>query len=600
MIAMAAGPPHGTFGLLCESVAQLSGAAACWLETGRSIPAGFIAVRPDIGARLRELALQLPGPGKALSAAPGEVSGTVQRHDVRLPEGTFRLCSLRFDGCPDLDGMVLWLAFGGHGGTARRAMLEPALPLIRACMERWQRSEVLQRDLAAAERSCARLEQQVRTDALTGVENSRAFRQSATERLAPGRAEHGLILVDIDHFKRVNDVLGHAFGDAYLQAIARAIVAAFPAGTLVGRIGGDEFAVLADTPRSGTAYLAGLVACCRSGIQRAAAMLGRPELGRASMGVALSPEHAADYPDLFERADAALYAAKASGRSTAVFYEPASHARFNNRELASQFRLAARQERIRAYLQPVVQLQTGFCRGFEVLARWHQSDGRIRLPSEFDAVFRDHRIAEQLTRGMVRDGLDLFGRWLARCPARAGDARLAINLTTFDLLNQEFAFDLQSELSRRGLGWSSVTLEITEHVILGDSNGQIHRNLEELRARGAKLAMDDFGTGHGGLQHLRDWPIDILKIDRQFVSRMGSSPRDRAVVEAVLGIADRCGFEVVAEGIETADQLDQLRRMGCSDGQGHFFSAAVPPEEAAALPHAYDLAAGAAGLSSRG
>ncbi|WP_177236375.1 putative bifunctional diguanylate cyclase/phosphodiesterase [Albimonas pacifica] len=480
-------------------------------------------------------------------------------------------------------------AFAFDAAGPRPAALEACRPILDFALSALLDALARAADLRAIEARCSRLSRQVDSDALTGLSNTRAFRDLARRRLAEPSRDRALILLDIDHLKRVNDVFGHAFGDAYIRTVARALEASLPDTALIGRIGGDEFAMMVDLPRPGHAYLAGLLERCRASVQRAAAMLGKPDLGRVSIGVSRSPEQAETLSSLFEKADAALYAAKDSGRGAIVHFRPGPHRRFNRRELAKGFSRAVREGRVVPFLQPLVDLDTGQCLGFEVLARWIEIDGAVLLPGEFSGIFRDHRNAELLTREMLRQGLDVFAAWRGRHGPRARRARLAVNLTTLDLMNPEFAFDLQAELSERGLDWSTITLEVTENIMLGDVNGQIHRNLTELRARGAKLAMDDFGTGYGGLQHLGRWPLDVLKVDRQFVQRLHEGEHARAVIEAIAGIAGRCGFDVVAEGIETRDQLAALRGLGCRMGQGEFFDRPLPAAQAVLAPLDYDL-----------
>ncbi|WP_138470216.1 bifunctional diguanylate cyclase/phosphodiesterase [Poseidonocella sp. HB161398] len=565
-----------------EQLAAATGAACCWLgaDDGRLLPSGECT--PEASALAARFAQMAGGAGPALPS--GEMAAFRRSAAVNG-----RLAEFRIFGA---GGWTAVLALDGPAALPERDIqIRQAAALVFGRLADRTQSRGLQAELEAAETTVARLRRQVRTDALTGVANTRAFQQGARARLDNRATAQCLILVDIDHFKRVNDVFGHAFGDRYLTSVARALLAACPEDALIGRIGGDEFAILAALPDPGRAYMSDLLSRCRSSVLRAGALLGRPELGRISMGVSLFPGQADSYPALFEKADAALYAAKAAGRAATQLYQPERHAFFNSRELARQFRSACQESRITPHFQPVVDLQSGACTGFELLVRWHGPDGSVKLPSEFSAIFRDPQTAELLTGSIIREGLGHFGRWLARTGDAARTARLAVNLTAFDLLNPEFVFDLQSELGLRGLDWSRITIEITENVILGDCNGQIHRHLQELRARGARLAMDDFGTGHGGLQHLRDWPIDILKIDRQFVQRIDGSLRDRAVTEAILAIAGRCGFEVVAEGIETPAQLAVLQEMGCGRGQGFLLGRPMPPEALPGAAAQTDLAA---------
>ncbi len=584
---------------LCSTLLSAVGVEACCItvEAPQSVGAAASAWAGGSGLRAEvvdaALAANAESFGQIESGCRGLLSRAAMHHrEVTVADEQIVLVSVLLDGVLDAGKALATFAFGDRVEAGERERkLERFVPLVEVGLSSLIGNFLKDIDLASVGRQCAQLRRQVQSDALTGVTNTRAFRDQARERLARAPSTHALILVDIDHFKRANDLYGHAFGDEYLKSLAQALQTSFPADALVGRIGGDEFAILVRLPQPGAAYLSSLLARCRNGVQRSAAYLGRPDLGRVSLGVATYPEQAESFSDLFERADAALYAAKESGRGTTVFYKPQIHARFNKRELDKQFKLAAGQNRIVPYFQPIVDLKTGRCAGFEVLARWIGSDGVVLTPGQFSAIFQDHRTAEMMTGRMLTEGLDNFSRWRRGLPEQeVRDVRLALNMTAFDLMNPEIVFDLQSELAERGLSWSVITLEVTENVILGDCNGQIFRTLVELRARGAKLAMDDFGTGHGGLQHLRDWPIDVLKIDQQFVRRSCESVRDRAVVEAVLAIAHRSGFGVVAEGVEAPEHLAALRALGCPLGQGYLFGRPLSPAEFANSPLYYDVA----------
>ncbi|MDF2235052.1 phosphodiesterase [Albimonas sp. CAU 1670] len=557
-------------------------------------PDGPSALSLDVDAALDRLCRDLLAPEPP----------TPRAHSADAAAAGWRLAPRRAADGSSLEGVALIGADGARLGAAAfafppQAATRPDLaalaPLLATSLAALLDGSAREEDLRASERRCRELARRADSDPLTGLANTRAFRAGARSRLETGGGAWALLLVDIDHLKRINDVFGHAFGDVYIQGIARTLGAALPDEALFGRIGGDEFAALVPLPRQGTAYLTSLLQRCRSSVLRAAALLGKPDLGRISVGVGLFPDHSDRFRQLFEAADAALYAAKDSGRGTTVVYQPRLHRRFNGRELERRFQAAIKRNRIVPYFHPLVDLRSGACAGFEVLARWIDEDGAVLAPSDFGAIFSDHRKAELVTRAMVSEGLERFAAWRAAWrgtehAATVARSRLAVNLTALDLMNPEFAFDLQAELADRGFDWSAITLEVTENILLGDANGQIYRNLSELRARGARLAMDDFGTGYGGLQHLGRWPIDVLKIDRRFVRRMRDGVHDRAVIEAIIAIAARTGLDVVVEGVETREQLAGLRDMGARIGQGDFFARPLPPEALEGARAVYDVA----------
>ncbi|MEM6695698.1 MAG: EAL domain-containing protein [Pseudomonadota bacterium] len=430
----------------------------------------------------------------------------------------------------------------------------------------------LELDLLAVNKRVTRLQRLAQMDPLTGLENTASFEEKARERLAYDDQPCAFVLVDIDHFKTINDLYGHQFGDTYLKCIAGAISNAMPNSAIVGRLGGDEFGALIDVPRRGRVYLETLLSQCRSALQRATALLGKPDLGRVSIGVSFFPTQGDRYERLYELADTALYASKNSGRSLTTVYDREIHERYNNFELGKRFRAAVTANNILPVFQPVIDLDTGDCAGFEVLSRWLDPHRGLLEPDQFQAVFGNYRLAEQLTRTIVHQALGGFAEALDQTSFQfTHPVSLAFNLTSFDLMNREFVFDFQNAISDVGIHWSSIVIEVTETVMLGERNGQVFRSLEELRTRGAKVALDDFATGYGGLRHLRSWPVDILKIDRGFIANLSAEARDRAIVEAIVSISKTFGFEVIAEGVETIEQAKILREMECHYAQGFLF-----------------------------
>lgn len=428
----------------------------------------------------------------------------------------------------------------------------------------------LEHDLEMLSRRTEKLQRQSEIDPLTGLENKASFEARAAARLAQsGRAE-ALIVFDLDFFKEVNDIYGHLFGDSYLRTIARAIRSALPTTALVGRVGGDEFAALIALPEYGESYLKGLITRLRSTVQRNIALLGKPDLGQLSIGCAVFPEQAREFKTLFGLADSALYRSKNAGRNTTSFY--GEGVRAAPAMLRADGKIPDLSANVRAGFQPMIDLARGTCTGLEVLAR-----SATAAPGSGTAgiawMFDDYTIAPHLTRHMLREAL----KTLARLPA-ALRPDLWVNLTKFDLLDAEFAFDLQLLLDTYGFGWERIVVEVHEDVILSERGGQTYHSLQEIRRRGGRVALDDFGMGYAGLAHLRDWPIDVIKIDRTFIKGVDSDPHAKVVIEALLMIARSRGLDVVAEGIETEAQAAALRALGCGFGQGFLFDPALPAE----------------------
>lgn len=463
--------------------------------------------------------------------------------------------------------------------------LVPFTPLTLADVERvadnlefllstwWARLD-LQRDLAASRSRALRLQRISEQDPLTGLENISTFEGKVRERLELKGEPGAFILIDVDHFKTVNDMYGHQFGDNYLKTVAQALLDTSRANAIVGRIGGDEFAVFADLPKMGESYLKSLMTMCRMTILRASAYLNKPDLGRVSIGAAVTPEHGDDYDTLYHRADLALYASKESGRSTATVYSEDVAERFDHAQLAKTFQAACRAGQVVPYFQPMVQLSTGETHAYEVLCRWENPRHGLLSPATFSSIFTDHGLATLLTRHIIQSSLQHFTR--ARL-ALDRQVKLSLNLTYFDLMDREFVFDFQAALSDFGVDWSAIIIEVQETVVMGEPSGQVFRTLEELRRRGAEIALDDFGMGYSGLRHLKSWPVDIVKIDKSFIRDLCTDYRDRAIVSSIVQLAKDLGFRVIAEGIENSEQAKRLQEMGCDMGQGFIYGRPLGP-----------------------
>lgn len=506
---------------------------------------------------------------------------------VALGDDRALICGFR-DDMDETMGVVALRARADEGAVGDLAeKLARATRLVGLHLSGVSSKVELELDLVAARQKINRLERLNRTDPLTGLQNKTAFEATFQERMDRRDGPFALIILDVDHFKTVNDLYGHQFGDNYLRTLSLALGFALPESASVGRVGGDEFAILLDVPHHGTGYLESVMDRCRTAILRATAAHGKPDLGKVSMGAAISPDHASDTATLYELADSALYISKSEGRGIQTVFDPFRHQAFNPREIGKRFRQAASDGLIRPYYQPIYRLRDGSCQGVEMLARWCDTQFGLMTPRQFPGLFLDHQNAELLTRVLTAAALADLSALRQRSALRP---TLSINLTSFDLINPEYVFELQALLSDNpGLDWDCIVIEVTETVMMGAPDGQVFRSLEELRRRGARVVLDDFGTGYGGLQHLSGWPIDGIKIDRSFVQRMSANETDAAIVEALLSLADRSGMTVVAEGVETRQQLQSLRAMGCRSVQGFLLSQPMPADQLDRLIRPLDL-----------
>ncbi|MBV7378963.1 putative bifunctional diguanylate cyclase/phosphodiesterase [Maritimibacter dapengensis] len=440
----------------------------------------------------------------------------------------------------------------------------------------WRDLRIAEIDKLAATRRADRYARLAEIDSMTRALASAPFRQKCEDALQDNERPHALILFDLDNFKNVNDTYGHPFGDQYLREIADTLRRTLPSSALLGRLGGDEFAAFFPFVAHSDGYLVEIMQDCEAAVKRTSARLGKSALGRLSAGCAHAPTQAQTFRELFEYADAALYAAKNGYAGKVALFDPENHDGFSASLMKPRFSDALKRGELVPHFQPIVDLATGTRYGFEVLARWSDPARGLLHPKNFSSVFSTPELAEKLTRAIVSKSLSGF-RERVPMENRAREI-LSINLGTPDLIKREFIFEMQHLIDEAGLDWKNITFEVTETTMLGAEYGPVFRNLSEIRSRGAQVALDDFGTGFGGLLHLREWPIDMIKIDRRFVTDLDDRPVSRAIPAALIDMAKALGLKIVAEGIETGESLQILRAMGCDFGQGFHFDRPAPLE----------------------
>ncbi|MFS8054993.1 EAL domain-containing protein [Rhizobium sp. BR 317] len=425
----------------------------------------------------------------------------------------------------------------------------------------------------------SKLTHQAHTDALTGLSNRSSFNDAliaffvSLERSGTG---FSMLLVDLDHFKGINDSLGHPAGDAVLRHVARILQGTFRSTDIVARLGGDEFAVL----------LPGLadIAALETLAERAVAAIGAEFYfdGRglpisASIGGAIAPQHAADETSLIRVADLALYAAKAK-RNTAVIFDEASLARrLEENQLAAALAFAADRDEFVVYYQQKVNLQTGEHLGFEALVRWNHPRLGILPPGRFLPLVEGSHLISSMTRCVVNIAARDLKAWKA---AGLRPGSVAVNLPEVLLLGRDGYDIIAAAIRANDLEWRDFAVEVTEDVFLNRGASQILETITRFRERGMSVSLDDFGTGFASLVHLRDFPFDELKIDRSFVADLGSDIRSEQIVGAMINLARNLGKRCVAEGIENKTQQDFLLQAGCEIGQGYLFAKPEPASAA--------------------
>ena len=420
-------------------------------------------------------------------------------------------------------------------------------------------------------------------DALTRLPNRAYFHECLEEAIRQAKSAGGrigLLIVDVDDLKQVNDALGHDAGDALLCAFAERLAASVTEKDVVGRLGGDEFGILLTSVESEEEVEA-LAAAAIERLREPFLCDGRLLDCRGSIGASVYPDKGTHKAELLKHADLALYAAKSAGRVQAVMFQSVMRAEMQTRSsMLSLTRDAVRDSRILPYYQPKIDLRTGRISGFEALLRWRDSDGQIHLPATIDAAFEDRDLAPAITERIVARVSADIARWLDE---GVDFGHVAINSAAADFRTGDFADRLLFQLRLASVEPRFCQLEVTETVFLGRGAECVETALKQLSAAGLRIALDDFGTGYASLSHLKRFPVDVLKIDRSFVHDLQSDPEDAAIIRGVINLAKSLGLEVVAEGVETAAQECFLREHGCDVGQGFLYSKAVPAEEVPAL-----------------
>ncbi|WP_420144371.1 putative bifunctional diguanylate cyclase/phosphodiesterase [Sphingobium sp.] len=471
--------------------------------------------------------------------------------------------------------LILSLAPDGRivSETAKRRWFDIA---INKTSDASGRLIVVARDITHQKRSEEKAVWMAQHDALTGLPNRALLQDHLDGMLADvGRTmTAAMLIVDVDNFKAVNDSIGHDGGDALLCAFADRLRASVSHDDLVARTGGDEFAlVIAARSAEEVEQVAGNI---YDQLRRPIDHGGRLLECSASIGASLIPRDGRSRSEIMKAADIALYAAKTGGRAQLRIFEPGMMVEVERHQtMIALARQALTHDTIVPHYQPKIALRTSQVTGFEALLRWRDHEGRLRSPDMMSAAFDDPALGSLLSERMLQKVLDDIQHWTQ------GDVafgHVAINVAGADFRQGGFADRVIGSLRTRGLPPSCIQIEVTENVFLGTGAGDVERELRALSDHGIRIALDDFGTGYASLSHLTQFPVNLLKIDRSFIQRIGTSSDAEAITSTVVNLGHCLGLEIVAEGIETAAQEAYLRDIHCDVGQGFLYAKAMPAD----------------------
>ena len=437
------------------------------------------------------------------------------------------------------------------------------------------------RDITQRKQLEEQLVRQALHDSLTGLPNRALFGDRLRHALARGRRPGttvAVLFIDLDGFKDVNDSLGHDAGDELLRIAGLRLQGHARAGDTVARLGGDEFGVLLeDTTAAGAVRMAEVLL---GGLATPVVLRDRDLTPTASIGIAIAAGEDAD--TLLRNADTAMYAAKRQGKGRYAIFEPAMHATVVERlDLAADLGRAVQQGQLHVCYQPEIHLRSGRIVGLEALLRWQHPIRGLIPPDQFIPLAEETGLVVPIGRWVLGEACRQAKAWQERWPATPPLA-MAVNLSARQLQQPAVVDEVRAALAAADLDPHSLVLEITETAVMEELEAAV-AILTQFRQLGVRLALDDFGTGYSSLSYLQRLPVDILKIDRAFVSGVAGSTEESALARAIVKLAETLGLETVAEGIETAEQLRALRELGCQIGQGYYFARPLGPAAVDAL-----------------